>query len=34
MYKACLDAPKYGNNDLYADNILKNYEVWLIHFLQ
>ena len=29
IYKACLDAPKYGNNDLYADNILKNYEVWL-----
>lgn len=29
IYKACLDAPKYGNNDLYADTILKNYEIWL-----
>ena len=29
IYKACLDAPKYGNADPYADNILKDYEIWL-----
>ncbi|MGG7060464.1 pyruvate formate lyase family protein, partial [Clostridium tertium] len=30
IYKACLDSPKYGNNDYYADNILKGYQEWLL----
>lgn len=29
IYKACVDAPKYGNSDPYADCILRNYEDWL-----
>ena len=30
IYKACLDAPKYGNNDFYVDSILRDYEKWLL----
>lgn len=30
IYGACLKAPKYGNNDAYADQILKEYEEWLV----
>lgn len=29
IYGDCLRAPKYGNNDLYVDTILKEYEEWL-----
>ena len=29
IYGDCLKAPKYGNNDIYADSILKDYEEWL-----
>jgi 4-hydroxyphenylacetate decarboxylase large subunit len=29
IYADCLRAPKYGNNDLYVDIILKEYEEWL-----
>lgn len=28
MYGDCLLAPKYGNDDAYVDNILKDYEEW------
>ncbi|WP_202300711.1 4-hydroxyphenylacetate decarboxylase large subunit [Dryocola clanedunensis] len=28
IYAACLGAPKYGNNDAFADDILKLYEEW------
>ncbi|MHC1747208.1 MAG: 4-hydroxyphenylacetate decarboxylase large subunit [Cellulosilyticaceae bacterium] len=28
IYTSCLLAPKYGNDDAYADTILKNYEDW------
>ncbi|MCY6484078.1 4-hydroxyphenylacetate decarboxylase large subunit [Clostridium aestuarii] len=28
IYGACLGAPKYGNDDKYVDNILKQYEEW------
>ena len=28
IYGDCLQAPKYGNNDFYADSILKDYEEW------
>ncbi|MBE6067664.1 MAG: 4-hydroxyphenylacetate decarboxylase large subunit [Clostridium lundense] len=28
IYGDCLLAPKYGNDDAYADNILKEYEDW------
>jgi 4-hydroxyphenylacetate decarboxylase large subunit len=29
IYGDCLKTPKYGNNDMYVDNILKEYEEWL-----
>ena len=28
IYKKCVDAPKYGNNDSYADSILKDWQEW------
>lgn len=28
IYEACLRAPKYGNDDAYADKILAEYENW------
>jgi 4-hydroxyphenylacetate decarboxylase large subunit len=28
MYGDCLRAPKYGNNDFYADVVLRDYEEW------
>ncbi|SHJ49225.1 4-hydroxyphenylacetate decarboxylase large subunit [Tepidibacter formicigenes] len=28
IYGECLTAPKYGNDDIYVDNILKEYEEW------
>ena len=28
IYGECLKAPKYGNNDFYADSILLEYEEW------
>ncbi|WP_346355650.1 4-hydroxyphenylacetate decarboxylase large subunit [Azotosporobacter soli] len=28
LYEACLRAPKYGNADAYADDILADYENW------
>jgi len=28
IHAACLNAPKFGNNDPYVDDILKNYETW------
>lgn len=28
IYGDCLKSPKYGNNDFYADSILKAYEEW------
>lgn len=28
LYGDCLQAPKYGNNDIYADSILLDYEEW------
>ncbi|QZY55296.1 4-hydroxyphenylacetate decarboxylase large subunit [Crassaminicella profunda] len=28
LYGDCLTAPKYGNDNLYADTILKEYEAW------
>lgn len=28
IYGECLKAPKYGNNNSYADNILAEYEIW------
>ena len=29
IFAACINAPKYGNDDVYADNILKNYEYYM-----
>ena len=29
IYAACVNAPKYGNADKYADNILKDYEYYM-----
>ncbi|HHL2712940.1 TPA: 4-hydroxyphenylacetate decarboxylase large subunit [Yersinia enterocolitica] len=28
IHAACLNAPKFGNNDPYVDDILKSYEAW------
>ncbi|EAA5258657.1 MFS transporter [Salmonella enterica subsp. enterica] len=28
IHAACLEAPKFGNNEAYVDDILKKYEVW------
>ena len=28
MYKQCLDAPKYGNDNKYVDNIFKEWQEW------
>ena len=28
IHSACLKAPKYGNDDEYADSVLKEYEAW------
>ncbi|MHC1758899.1 MAG: 4-hydroxyphenylacetate decarboxylase large subunit [Negativicutes bacterium] len=28
IHSDCLKAPKYGNDDVYADSILKDYEEW------
>lgn len=28
LHKLCLNAPKYGNDDPYADGILKEWELW------
>jgi 4-hydroxyphenylacetate decarboxylase large subunit len=28
IHKQCLDAPKYGNDDKYVDNIFKEWQLW------
>jgi 4-hydroxyphenylacetate decarboxylase large subunit len=28
IHKLCLDAPKYGNDDPYADNIFRDWQIW------
>ncbi len=29
IHKLCLDAPKYGNDDKYADNIFREWQQWV-----
>lgn len=29
IFADCINAPKYGNSDSYADSILKDYEYWI-----
>ena len=28
IHKLCLDAPKYGNDDVYVDSIFKEWQIW------
>ncbi|MEI6122616.1 MAG: 4-hydroxyphenylacetate decarboxylase large subunit [Bacteroidota bacterium] len=28
IHKQCMDAPKYGNDDLYVDSIFKEWQIW------
>lgn len=32
-YNACINAPKYGNADPYADQLLRDYHMYLLHYL-
>jgi len=33
IFAACINAPKYGNGDKYADNILKDYQYYMFDML-
>ena len=33
IFADCINAPKYGNADPYADNILRAYHMYLLHYL-
>ena len=34
IFADCINAPKYGNADPYADNVLKEYEEWIAKMLK
>ena len=33
IFADCINAPKYGNADPYADQLLRDYHMYLLHYL-